>query len=351
MLPVLSYGDAVGNDTLAIAEILAEQGYGKEIFTDIIDDRLPAETAEKISDLEDLSDDDILIYHMATATKRNYELPNFGGKHIMIYHNITPPYFFKDYSSGLVNACQEGYDQVKFLSDKMDYCIADSEYNKQDLIRMGFTCPIDVCPIIIPFEDYDQEPNQVILNNYGSGDVTNILFVGRIAPNKKFEDIILAFYIYHKYYNPKSRLILCGSYNGMEKYYQRLLDYARRLRITDSIIFTGHIRFNEILAWYHAADLFLCMSEHEGFCVPLAEAMYFGIPIVAYSSCAVPDTLGKGGVLLENKDPKSTAEVMNKIVNDEEFRNDIKMMQKKQLQQFQYENVKKIFLECLNRFS
>ena len=156
---------------------------------------------------------------------------------------------------------------------------------------MGYTCPIDVCPILIPFSDYEKEPDRRVLRRYKGDGKTNLLFVGRIAPNKKQENVIRAFYFYHKYYSPDSRLFLVGSWSGMESYYERLCDYVKALGIAEHVVFTGHIRFDEILAYYHLADVFLCMSEHEGFCVPLVEAMYFHVPIVAYSCAAVPDTL------------------------------------------------------------
>lgn len=115
------------------------------------------------------------------------------------------------------------------------------------------------------------------MEHYKDDGYTNFIFVGRVAPNKKQEDVIRAFYCYKKYCNPKSRLFIVGSYNGMERYYHRLRRYVGALEL-DNVVFTGHIPFAQILAYYHLADLFLCMSDHEGFCVPLVEAMYFNLP-------------------------------------------------------------------------
>ena len=214
---------------------------------------------------------------------------------------------------------------------------------------MGYECPIDVCPILIPFEDYDREPDQKVLGKYQGDGWTNLLFVGRITPNKKQEDVIRAFYYYHRDYNPKSRLILVGNDIGMENYRYQLENYARALGLNDLVIFPGHISFAAILAYYHLADVFVCMSEHEGFGVPLVEAMYFNVPIVAYASSAIPETLGKGGILLDSKDPQLAAAAVNRIVQDQALREALHQEQQKKLQNYSCENVKAQLMHCLEK--
>ena len=336
LLPTLSYGDAVGNDTIAIQNLLCEMGYETRIYAENIDPRLPNGLAAPVSGMPELSPDDIIIYHGSTGTDLNERLPHLTGRKVMIYHNITPPGFFAPYSPAAQQLTADGLQGIRGLADRLESCIADSEFNKQDLLRMGFTCPIDVCPILIPFSDYEKEPNAQLLGKYGGDGYTNLLFVGRIAPNKCQEDILRAFCCYQKCYNPKSRLILAGSWSGMECYYDRLCVYARLLGIEDQVIFTGHIKFDELLAWYHLANVFVCMSEHEGFCVPLVEAMYFDVPIVAYASTAIPNTLGGSGVLLDTKTPNIVADAIHHIINDEEHRAALLSGQRDRLQDFQY---------------
>ncbi len=345
----ISYGDAVGNDVRAIKQILTESGYANKIYAESIDDRLPAGTASPIIKMPKLKSNDIIIYHGAIGTKLNYMLPEYGGRKVMIYHNITPPGFFNDYSLDSVRATCEGLKGIRFLSNKLDHCIAVSEFNKQDMLDMGYTCPIDVCPILIPFEDYDQKPSQDVLTQYQGDGITNLMFAGRIAPNKKQEDIIAAFYCYHKYYNSKSRLFLVGSWSGMEKYYQQLCRYVDRLGISESVIFSGHVKFDEILAYYKLADVFVCMSEHEGFCVPLVEAMYFDVPIVAFKSTAIPYTMGYKGALLDNKEPNFVAAVIDRVINDKTLNEKLLKLQRERLKDFSYTEVKSLFLGILNR--
>ena len=347
MLPTISFGDAVGNDTLAIRNIISEMGMETGIFAENIDTRLPAGTAKRIDEMPPLHSEDVLIYHASTGTQLNFDLPKFGGKKVMIYHNITPPEFYEGYSPAAVSLTQFGYEGIRFLAKHITYCIADSDYNRQDLRKMGYTCPIDTCPILIPFEDYEEKPDPEVIARYQNDGWTNLLFVGRIAPNKKQEDVIRAFYCYQRRFNPKSRLFLVGSDGGMEKYSEKLRAYVGRLGLQDKVIFPGHIKFNAILAYYHLAHVFVCMSEHEGFCVPLVEAMFFDKPIVAYRSSAIPETMGKGGLLLEKKDPEFTAAVIDRVVKDGALRSYISKMQRERLKAFSYETVKANLLACL----
>lgn len=350
LLPTLSYGDAVGNDARAIKDLLIEMGYETQIYAENIDSRLPKGTVEFVTNMSQLEKDDIIIYHGSTGTDLNRKLPQMGGRKVMIYHNITPPHFFEAYSNNAKCLTEYGLSGIQGLFDKLEYCIVDSEFNKQELLCMGYTCPIDICPILIPFSDYEEKPSEKVLRQYEGDGYTNLLFVGRIAPNKCQEDVLRAFCCYQKCYNLKSRLILVGSWDGMDSYYKRLYAYAQMLGIADHVIFTGHIKFDEILAWYHLADVFVCMSEHEGFCVPLVEAMYFDIPIVAYNSTAIPDTLGGSGVLLETKEPDKVAWEIHRLATQQTHREEIISGQQKRLQDFSHEKVRDILVKELTDF-
>jgi len=349
LLPVLSYGDAVGNDTLAIRELIRGMGIDTEIrYTDHMDKRLPEETARPLNTPPAPGRNDILMYHGCTGAPINFELHKYKGKKVLVYHNVTPPRFFRGLNPEIERIQEYALEGFRYLSDKVDYCIADSEYNRQDLLDMGYRCPIDVCPILIPYEDYDAEPDGAVMERMSDGR-HNILFVGRISPNKKQEDVIRAFCCYRKEYDPESRLILIGSAGSMENYLEALKDYVRQLGLEESVVFPGHIRFAEILAYYRTADVFLCMSEHEGFCVPLVEAMYFGVPIAAYAAAAVPDTLGNGGLLLDSKEPAYAAAAMDRIIRDEGLRALIRKGQEAVLARFSRAETEKQMKECLER--
>lgn len=347
ILPVLAFGDAVGNDTRALKEALLEAGYDTEIYAAVIDERLPQGTAKPYDMLEKLEEDDIVIYHLSTGHKLNYELEKLGGKKVILYHNITPERYFEKYNKDAYSSCGQGIKAAKRLAKVADYAIADSEYNRQDLLSYGFQCDIDVLPILIPFEDYAKRPSARVMKLYDD-DYVNILFTGRVVPNKKQEDVIEAFYYYKRFIQPKSRLILVGSFAGIDKYHDQLEAYVNKLGLED-VIFTGQIKFDEILAYYQLADLFLCMSEHEGFCVPIVEAMYFNVPVIARDTSAIAWTLGGSGMLLPDNDPIVAAEMMNRILTDETLRKKILKNQRIRLNDFDNQRVKQQFLESIQK--
>lgn len=348
LLPTLSYGDGVGNDAIAMDGILKELGYDTKIYAENIDSRIKRGLAEKVDKAPKLGKEDVIIYHFSTGTVMNSTLKEYPCRKIVIYHNITPAHFFKGYSRASEDLCRWGREGLEQVREAADYCLADSAYNKNELVECGYTCNIDVLPILIPFEDYEKEPNKPVINRY-SDDWVNIVFVGRIAPNKKQEDIIKTFYYYKKYINPKSRLFLVGSYNGLERYYERLKKYVDELDLKD-VYFTGHIKFDEILAYYRVADVFLCMSEHEGFCIPLLEAMYFNVPIVAYAVTGVKETLSYAGLTMENKECKVAAEMINMLIQNDTLRRNVIELQNKRIKDFDYNEIKSKFVHYLKGF-
>lgn len=349
VMPTISFGDAVSNDAIAIKRALQEMNIKTNIYAENIDARLPKGIAQKYDRMPELNKNDILIYHLSTGSMLNYRVAETKARLVVRYHNVTPPAFFEGYNMQLFSLCEEGLKGAVYLSDKAEYCIADSEFNKQDLIRMGYTCEIDVLPILIAFDDYEKKPSNKIIRRYGNDDYVNVLFTGRIAPNKKQENVIAAFYQYQRLFNEKSRLFLVGSYSGTEKYYAKLNGFVEKLGV-HNVHFTGHIGFDEILGYYKVADLFLCMSEHEGFCVPLPEAMTFNVPIVAYDSCAIKYTLSGSGFLLSDKDPIVVAEAMQYVLTHDELRKNILKNQRERLEDFQYEKVKQLLVKYLHEF-
>ncbi len=350
ILTTIAYGDAVSNDALALEGALRDAGYETGIYAENIDSRLPEEAACKIDQLSRLSDRDTIIYHLSTGSPLNYKIAEYPCRKLMIYHNITPYSYFEEYSYDAWKLCKSGQEGMQFLSDKVDYCLADSEYNKSDLIKAGYSCPIDVLPILIPFSDYEKDADEAVIKKYSDERYVNLLFTGRIAPNKKQEDVIRAFAMYQKYYNPRSRLFIVGSYNGTERYYNRLKKYVRELQLENSVYFTGHISFSEILAYYKIANVFLCMSAHEGFCVPLVEAMHFGVPVIAHDSTAIGDTLNGSGVLLKEKKPLETAGMIHYLMTHSEERESIVKGQYERLRDFEHDKIEKQFLGYLDAF-
>lgn len=318
----LNFGDAVGNDVIAIQNYLRKEGYVTGIFANCIHVKIPKGTGYSIKNMPELRKDDVILYHFASEDPLADSIVKKAPCAVVLrYHNVTPPHFFKGYDAGAEQNTKKGLKQIKGLIPYVDYGLVVSEFNKIDLLEMGYTCPIDVAPILIQFEDYEKKPSDKVIKKYSDGR-KNFVFVGRMAPNKKVEDVITAFTTYKKTYDQTARLFLVGNYNAEDKYYKFLCKHIEKLGVED-VIFPGHIPFDEILAYYSIADIFLCMSEHEGFCVPLVEAMFFNKPILAYASSAIPSTLNGCGVLVEEKDFNLIAKKAHEILTDEKQKNQI----------------------------
>jgi glycosyltransferase involved in cell wall biosynthesis len=232
---------------------------------------------------------------------------------ILVYHNITPPEYFIGVHKDLVKLCFHGRRELMAYIPRCDLALGDSEYNRQELEALGFPAT-GVLPVVPDFVHLDIEPDRSLAGTFDDG-WTNVMFVGRVIPNKKFEDVIRAFHAYRTRHNPRSRLLLVGSYSGFEKYLSMLHALVAKLGTPD-VHFLGHVRNEELTALYDVADLFLCQSEHEGFCVPLIEAFHKQVPVIAYASTAVPATMDGGGVLHQQKDPLHVAELMAAVIDD-----------------------------------
>lgn len=339
ILPTISYGDAVCNDVLLKYDVLKRMGCDTDIYAENIGPRM-SEKAKSMKDLKP-NKDDVVIFHMAIGSPLSQVIRELPAKRkVMVYHNITPAHFFSNYHKVLYDLCMEGRKQLAVLRGTFDMSLADSAYNKAELIELGYENVFEL-PITIRFDDYKTEPDTKILQKY-KDDYVNILFVGRIAPNKKQEDIIKCFYLYKKYINPKSRLFLVGNYLGMERYYEELCRLISNLNLND-VYLTGHTKFEEILAYYRLASVFLCMSEHEGFCVPLVESMFFKVPIIAFNAAAVPETMGNSGVIVNVKKYELIAELIDQLVINKELRRKVIESQSRRLLDFQEDKIKERF--------
>ena len=325
----LSYGDAIGDYTIEIQRLLRKNGYDSEIYSEIVHPRM-AKHVRPMYDYEfDQNDDTLMIVHFSIGSELGLFIPYCRGKKMLIYHNITPFEWFVDINSLLAYQCLVGRSQLTGLKDYCPLGMADSEYNRQELESLGFE-RTGVLPIRLDFSKFDGAPDPLTMKVYDDHR-TNIIVVGRAIPNKRLEDCLKAFAYYQKYINPLSRLIFVGLAGGFERYL-----FGLRNMVTDlgaqEVVFTGHIQFDEILAYFKLADVLLIMSEHEGFCVPLLEAFYMNVPVVAWNACAIPYTAGAGAVLVnEQKNYAQIGELLHHVCTDSELRSQILSAQQKQL--------------------
>ena len=313
VLATLGYGDAIGHEVLGIQRVLRAAGYESEIFVETADHRLEPQTRD-YRELVDFSHrDNLLLHHFSLGSKASrtaYALPD---RMALIYHNITPPEYFVGVHRRLARQTFRGRRELQAYADRCDLAMGDSEFNRQDLETLGFPRTA-VLPVVPDFSHLDREPNWLVARDFDD-DCTNIVFVGRVIANKKIEDVICWFHAYHTIFNPRSRLLLVGAQTGFERYLASLHELVGRLGVSQ-VHFVGHVSDEELVAFYETADLFLCASEHEGFCVPIVEAFYKQVPVLAYAATAVPSTMDGAGVLFENRDPIHVAALMDAIVSN-----------------------------------
>jgi L-malate glycosyltransferase len=312
VLATLGYGDAIGHEVLGIQRVLHKAGFASEIFVETADRRLESLTTDYREMVGAIDPSDILIHHFSIGSRASRTAYAMPGRMALVYHNITPPEYFIGVHKDLVKLCFRGRRELTAYVQRAELALGDSEYNREELEALGFPAT-GVLPVVPDFTHLDVCPNMMSAGSFDDG-WTNIMFVGRVIPNKKFEDVIRAFHAYRARYNLRARLLLVGSYSGFERYLAMLQGLVARLGTPD-VHFLGHVSNEELTALYDVADLFLCASEHEGFCVPIVEAFYKRIPVLAYAATAVPATMDGGGVLYDTKDPLEIARLMDAVLD------------------------------------
>lgn len=318
LVPAYHRGDAIGDEATYLRRFFLSQGFESEIFRLSSDRELEAESKD-FAFFPEPAPGDITILHFALPSPLTAPFRRLRSKKVIIYHNVTSPGFFSGYCEEMVRIARLGHEELHSLAGTVDLALADSPFNARELAELGFREP-QVFPLFLDFAKYGQPMNSFLHRLFRDGR-TNLLFVGRVAPNKKIEDLIKVTFHYKKYISPLVRLIIVGKTSSLPAYCRALVKLADDFLLTpEEIVFTGHLPDDEMFALYRAADVFLSMSEHEGFCLPLVESMIFDLPVVAYNSTAVPDTLDGSGILLKQKQVDRVAELLDIIVRDRELR-------------------------------
>jgi len=317
LLAALSYGDAIGNEALAIQRQLRAAGHESDIFAEMVHPRV-AHLARPLWEHREVSaPDTVCIYHFSIGSAAGRLIRHAPDRLVIVYHNITPARFFLGFHPHLAGLCHHGRRELAAFASRTELALGDSEFNRRELEETGFA-RTGVLPIVLDLSLLDRPPSPVVRRLYDDGR-TNVLFVGRIIPNKRVDDVIRSFAVFQKWVQPHSRLLLVGDHRGFERYYDRLQELVRELRV-DEVVFTGHVDDDELYACYRVSDAFLCLSEHEGFCVPLQEAMHFGLPVIAYDAGAVRETLRGGGLLLQDKRPELVADILDRLTHGSDLR-------------------------------
>jgi glycosyltransferase involved in cell wall biosynthesis len=317
-VPAAHKGDAIGDSSRRVRSLLRTMGHESELFALTIDDDLRDDVRPFVD--PEARRGDITIFHYALPSPMTAALATLPGGRVLQYHNITPAHFFAPFSATLFRLSVLGRRDLATLVGHVDLALGDSEYNRQELEAMGFA-PTGVFPIAVDLARLTRAPRRPALEQVLSDGLQNFLFVGRIAPNKKIEDHIRLGELYKRYVDTEYRFVFVGKTDAVPEYYNTIRALILEYQMpSDRFLFTGPLPDADLAALYRTANAYLSLSEHEGFCVPLLEAMAMDVPVLAYAAGAVPETLGGAGVLFEPKDLEYAAELLGALACDQPFR-------------------------------
>ncbi len=310
----ISEHDAVGNEVFALQSLLKSFGFASDILCEFADPELLS--LVRLSSPARLRGAPLLMHFShGFATQRDVFTSSSGGHpRILVYHNITPPEYFAGTHDDLAAASRHGRDALREYSDRFALALAHSSFSAAELGELGYQ-RVTVFPYVLYESLYRVPADEALLSQCREPGWTNILAVGKIAPHKCLEDTLFVFDYFKRVIKKQSRLYIVGSWQGMEAYFGRLSRLVAKLGLT-GVIFTGPVSQSQLAAYYKAAHAFVCMSEHEGFCVPAVEAMYYGVPVLAYHAAAVPETIGDAGVLFREKNWPVFAESIAVLLDD-----------------------------------
>lgn len=255
---------------------------------------------------------DVIVYHMGIGSVVTDLVVDRPEPLLVDFHNITPAHFIEPWEPAVAYGCAWGRNQLKELAVRADLGIGHSHYSEEELRFEGFA-DTAVAPLLLDLSSFDTEVDAALLDRLQSAPGTDWLFVGRLAPNKCQHDLVKALAVYRRLYDPAARLHLVGG-SSSDAYVDAIKGFAAELGLADAVDLPGPVPPAALAAYYKAADVFVSVSEHEGFLVPVVEAMWNRVPVVAYAAAAVPETVGEGGVLLPAKDPATVAAAVARVL-------------------------------------
>jgi len=341
-----SYGDAIGNEALEIREYLRGKGYESNIFALHYHPRYANQIINYLEYDRFSHPENIVIFHFSIGSAVTRKFLRVPDKKVIIYHNITPFQFFLDYHRILAKDCYKGRVEFKTLVGKVDLALGDSHYNEQEMKNLGFS-RTGVLPLVMNFSKFGAAVIPILEELFDDGK-TNILYVGRIIPNKRIDDILKIFHLYQAYFNPDSRLFIIGEYRGFERYLTALQKMSASLKIRN-VHFSGHVPEEELISYYKLSHIYLHMSEHEGFCAPVPESFYLDIPVVAFDGGAVRETMGQGGILVTRKKFLEIAGIIDRIQSDPALKQQVITSQQNELERYRQKRTGQILLDYLKQ--
>jgi glycosyltransferase involved in cell wall biosynthesis len=346
VIPSLASRDAIGMHTLAIADALRQVGIESEIFygecTEDVADR-----ARPMSNLGRVTKGRWLLYQASIGSPVFDIFASRSEAKLLNYHNITPATLLDGWEPAVGHEVSLGRSQVSRVAAECRLAIADSVFNQEELVDVGFAHTA-VVPLLIDMTAAahpDPALSQRLADAKSAGG-PDFLFVGKVSPHKAQHDLVKMLSVYRRLYDARARLHLVGTPLG-KTYGPALSAFISELGLSDAVSITGSVSAEELESYYRGADVFVCASEHEGFCVPLVEAMGHGLPIVAYAVTAVPETVADAGLLLRSKEPLAFAASVHRVVEDRRLRKQLVEAGARRAEAFSLANSRRRFVDLV----
>ena len=347
-VPALLPRDATGDHTRALRDAFVAAGWESRIFAEAAHDEICDEAIHYTDYPAYAGPDDVLLYQVGTASPVSEFLRSRPEPLVLDYHNITPARFYDGWEDETAARVDRAREQLAALAPRAVLGIADSAYNAAELVELGCR-RTEVVPIIINVDGWADAPDAATESAMARvrGDGGPVwLFVGRLSPNKAQHLLVEALWLARRWFHPGTRLHLVGP-AVTETYADALDAFAAELGLTGAVTRGEHLSPGELAAWYRAADVFVCASEHEGFCIPVVEAMRFDLPIVARAEGAVPETAAGAAVLLPTGRPAAIAAAAHRVVSDKRLRATLVEAGRRRLAAFDPDHTRQRFLEVV----
>jgi glycosyltransferase involved in cell wall biosynthesis len=331
-LPAAHKGDAIGDSARRMRDLWRRLGHESEIYALTIDDDLRDDVrqfADKAS-----GRGDVTMFHFALPSPMTEAFARLPRGRVLQYHNVTPASFFAPYDAGLFRLASLARHELRTLVGRVDLALGVSAFNRRELDEAGFA-QTGVLPLAVDTSRVTRPGSRPALEKILDDEFVNFLFVGRIAPNKKIEDHIRLAEHYKRYVDAFYRFIFVGRYDAVPRYYSTIRALMSELRLlNERFVFTGPVPDEDLAVYYQKAAVYISLSEHEGFCAPLLEAMAADVPVLAYGAGAVPETLGGAGVQFAPKDLEYAAELLGSLAFDDGLRARVIAGQRRRLADF-----------------
>ncbi len=349
MIPSLASRDAIGGHAIQLQSLLRSRGYASEIYygnatPDRLDHGIPV---HRIGDPP--SAGRVLLYQLSIGSGVADIFRERPERKFVNYHNITPAGLLEAWVPAVGEEVRWGRAQLRDLAPVTEFAVADSLFNEHELRDAGYRATATV-PLLVDLDEFSGSPDPALAEQLAAQRArggTDLLFVGKVSPHKGQHDLVKALAAYRRLYDPEARLHVVGGAIS-DEYLDALERFTDELGLRGAVDIPGSVTHEELIAYYAASDAFVCLSNHEGFCVPLLEAMFHRLPIVAYANTAVPETVQQAGLILPNKEPARVAAAIDRVVTDARLRDELARAATERVARFALPRVREDFASALD---